>query len=268
MSYTHRLQGSRFELKYLIDESTARGVRDFALGYLEPDPHADPARNCEYAVHSLYLDGPDLGLCKATMWGLKDRYKLRIRFYDESPATPAFLEIKRRQNDVIVKQRVPVRRSGVARVLRGFWPAQEDVMDVSPRGQSALAEFCRLRDNIGARGQCFVSYQREAYVTPGDDSLRVTFDRRVHGVWYAGDGTLAMRGRRVYPRIPGVILEIKFTDRFPVWMREMARHFSLDRQSMAKYVACLVSLRPEPLEGLGHRDAIEWRRPRIEEPVA
>ncbi len=267
MSYTHRLQGSRFELKYIVTESTACGVRDFALQYLEPDPHADPARNCEYDVHSLYLDGPDLRLCKSTLYGFKNRHKLRIRFYDESPETPAFLEIKRRQDDVILKQRVPVRRSGVTRVLQGFWPAHEDIMDVSPRGQSALAEFCRLRDNIRAQGKCFVSYRREAYVTPRDDTLRVTFDRRVHGVWYGGDGTLAMRDRRVYPPIRGVILEIKFTNRFPVWMREMARHFNLDRQSMAKYVACLAALEPRGLETLGHRDAVEWRNPRIEEPV-
>ena len=90
MPYAHRLQGSRFELKYLITESTARQVRDFALGYLQPDPHADPARNCEYAVHSLYCDSRSLRLCKGTLWGQKNRYKLRIRFYDESPESPAF----------------------------------------------------------------------------------------------------------------------------------------------------------------------------------
>jgi hypothetical protein len=267
MPYAHRLQGSRFELKYLITESTARQVRDFALGYLQPDPHADPARNCEYAVHSLYCDSPGLRLCKGTLWGLKNRYKLRIRFYDESPESPAFLEIKRRQDDVILKQRVPLRRPGVTRVLQGFWPRQEDVMDVSPAGQSALAQFCRLRDMIGARGQCFVSYMREAYVTPRDDSLRVTFDRRVHAVPYAEDGTLQMRGRQVYPDVPGVILEIKFTNRFPVWMREMARHFNLYRESMAKYVACVTALRPEALERLGHRDVQYYRRPRAEVPV-
>ncbi len=268
MAHVHRLQGSRFELKYLISEETARQVRDYALGYLEPDPHADPARNCQYEVHSLYLDGPTLRLCKGTLWGLKNRYKLRIRFYDESPESPAFLEIKRRQNDVILKQRAPIRRPGVAQVLRGYWPKREYLMDLSPQGLAALTEFCRLRDSIDARGQCFVSYTREAYVTPHDDSLRLTFDRRVHAVAYSGDGTLAMRGRRVYPDIPGVILEIKFTNRFPVWMREMARALNLERRSMAKYVACMTALRPAALEALGHLDVQLYRRARLEEPVA
>lgn len=259
MPYSHRVQGSRFELKYIIPESTARGVRDFALSYLEPDPHADPARNCEYPVHSLYLDGPNLTLCCATLWGLKNRYKLRIRFYDETRESPAFLEIKRRENDVILKQRVPVRRDAVQRILGGHWPLPKDVMDVSPRGMSALSEFCRLRDIIQADGKVFVSYMREAYVTPTDDSVRLTFDRRIHGVRYGGRGSLEMKGQRVYPDIDGVVLEIKFTNRFPVWMRELSRSFDLYRQNMAKYVACTVAVRPPQLELLGHRDVAMFR---------
>ncbi len=259
MPYSHRLQGSRFELKFIIPESTARGVRDFVLSYLEPDPHADPARNCEYPVHSLYLDGPDLTLCRATLWGLKNRYKLRIRFYDETPQSPSFLEIKRRENDVILKQRVPVRRAGVAMILGGHWPRPEDVMDTSPTGMAALSEFTRLRDMIQADGKVFVSYMREAYVSPADDSVRVTFDRRVHAVRYGGRGSLEAKGEKIYPGIDGVVLEIKFTNRFPVWMRDLARSFDLYRQNMAKYVACMIVLHLPQLELLGHRDVAEWR---------
>ncbi|MBE3123951.1 MAG: polyphosphate polymerase domain-containing protein [Planctomycetes bacterium] len=248
MSFTHRLQGSRFELKYLISEATARGVRDFALSYLVPDPHADPARNCEYPVHSLYLDSRRLELCRATLRGLKDRYKLRVRFYDDLPESPCFAEVKRRQNDVILKQRAPLRRSAIPRLLAGHWPLPEDIMDVSPRGMGALSQFCRLQAMIQAEGQVFVSYVREAYVTPSDDSVRLTFDRRIHCVRYDGGGTLAMKAEKIYPRIEGVVLEIKFTNRFPVWMRLMARHFDLDRRSMAKYVACMCAQRLPQLE--------------------
>jgi len=268
MPYSHRLQGSRFELKFIVSESTARGVRDFVLSYLEPDPHADPARNCEYPVHSLYLDGPNLTLCRSTLWGLKNRYKLRIRFYDETPESPSFLEIKRRENDVILKQRVPVRREGAAMVLGGHWPRPQDVMDIGPRGMSALAEFTRLRDMIRAEGKVFVSYMREAYVTPDDDSVRVTFDRRIHAVAYGGRGSLDIAGERVYPEIDGVVLEIKFTDRFPFWMRDLAACFDLYRQSLAKYVACMIALRPPQLELLGHRDVVEWRNAGYQEVEA
>ena len=127
-------------------------------------------------------------------------------------------------------------------------------MDISPRGMSALSEFTRLRDSIQAEGKVFVSYMREAYVTPDDDSARVTFDRRVH----AGRGSLHVVGKKIYPGIDGVVLEIKFTNRFPFWMRDLARSFDLYRQNMAKYVACLIALRLPQLDLLGHRDVVEW----------
>ncbi len=62
MAYGHKLQGSRFEYKYVINEALARPVRDFARGHLIPDEYADPKRNYEYDVHSLYLDSPSMSL--------------------------------------------------------------------------------------------------------------------------------------------------------------------------------------------------------------
>jgi hypothetical protein len=248
MAFAHGFQGSRFELKYLLSEACARAVRDFSLSYLEPDPHADPAKNCEYPVHSLYLDNSSLALCRATMHGEKNRFKLRIRFYDDSPESPAFLEIKRRQNDVILKQRAPVRRASIGRILNGHWPAPADVMDSSPRGLAAVSQFCRLRTMIQAEGQVFVSYVREAYVTPNTDSARLTFDRRLQGVRYERGGSLVRTGLVVHPDVAGVILELKFTDRFPIWMRQMVREFNLVRRSMPKYVTCVLALKMPQLQ--------------------
>jgi hypothetical protein len=242
MPLSSALQSSRFELKYLISEATARAIRDFCLSYLEPDEHDDPTEGFEYAVHSLYLDGPGLVLCRQTLQGHKNRFKLRIRFYDESPESPAFLEVKRRQNDVILKQRCAVRRSAVPRILAGHWPAPQDVLDNSPRGHAALTQFCDLAGSIQAEGQVFVSYKREAYVTTQNNSVRLTFDRRLFGTRYAGLGALHVNGDRVYPDLPGVILELKFTDRFPVWMGHLSRVFNLERRSVAKYCYCALAV--------------------------
>jgi len=250
MLITRRLQGSRYELKYIIDEAAARNVRDFALGYLEPDQHVDITKGTDYAVHSLYLDSPGLDLCRATLHGLKNRYKLRIRYYDDSPDTPAFLEIKRRENDVILKQRVPIRKSAVQRVLHGHWPDRSDILDQSAKGMGALTQFCRLRTMCNADGKTIVSYMREAYVTPTNDTIRVTFDRRLSGSTFKDGDILTRNGPMVYPEVGGVILEIKFTCRFPVWMRQLVRSMNLTRCSMAKYVKCMLMLRIPQLQEL------------------
>lgn len=237
-----QLQGSRFELKYVISEATARGICNFARGYLVADEHADPLRNNTYPVHSLYLDNAALSLCYATIRGHKNRFKLRIRFYENRPDSPVFFEIKRRVTDAILKERAPVRREAILPLLAGHWPRREDLAEYSDRAMSALQRFCHLRTLVGAQGRAFVSYTREAYVSPGSDHVRVTFDRNLMGAHYQGAFDLPHLRERCHPQVGGVILELKYTERFPSWMRDMVRMFDLERRSMAKYVVCVRTL--------------------------
>jgi len=243
MSFRHTLQGSRYEMKYLIDEPCARAVAEFAMAYLEPDEYAATRPNYEYPVHSLYLDSPDLALCRASLHGERNRFKLRIRVYDDDPASPAFFEIKRRLDSVILKRRAAVQRSSVQRLLAGQWPHLTDLQQTN-HGMyyGALQHFCGLQSTVRAEGMIFVSYVREAYVTPNENTVRVTFDRRIRTRRYNNDFSVADSPDWVDPRVNGVVLEIKFTDRFPIWVRDMVRMFNLDRRSMAKYVTCVRAL--------------------------
>jgi hypothetical protein len=239
MVYQHRFQAGRFELKYIIDECRAVEVRDFARSYLVPDEHADPRAGNSYPVHSLYLDSPGLSLFHATTDGLKNRFKLRIRFYDDHPAHPVFLEIKRRLSDVICKERAGVRRDAVDMLLRGIRPGASLLASPFDREKNAasLHAFCHTCRQIDARAAAYISYRREAYVSPNSDQIRVTFDRQITASRYA-----PRLGMKV-PQAPspvdmgGIVLEMKFTDRFPNWMRQMVHALNLWRCSSAKYVA-------------------------------
>ena len=258
MPYAHRLQSSRFELKYVIHPSLVRPVREFTLSYLEPDEHADPKDNWEYPVHSLYLDSPTLALARATIQGHKNRFKLRIRFYDHKPESPVFFEIKRRVADVILKQRANVKRSALPGLLAGEMPRWEHLTkaDADDSEFGALQQFCSLRDMLRADGQAYVSYKREAYVTPNDNSVRLTFDRNISGTPYRGTFDLDNTRGAVHPKVNGTVLELKFTDRFPNWMRQLVEVFDLERRSMAKYVACVLKLGNTPAHLLAHTQEI------------
>src|SRR5262245_48745643 len=113
------MQTNRFELKYVIDERTAGEVRRYVRQFLEPDEHTDPRGGVGYPVHSLYLDSYDLALARQTLTGKKNRFKLRIRFYDDDDESPVFFEIKKRVNDVIMKERAIVYRASVPKFLAG-----------------------------------------------------------------------------------------------------------------------------------------------------
>jgi hypothetical protein len=254
MQLPDALQGSRFEFKYVIEESRARAARDFALSYLEPDKHALNKPNHEYGICSLYLDSAEMALCRATVHGERNRFKLRIRFYEDSAEAPAYVEIKRRLDNVIRKQRTAVRREAIGRLLAGEMPAPSDLYEPRTGNFGPLEQFGGLASTIRAEGRLFVSYLRQAYVTPDDSSVRVTFDRQLTGSRYRGEPTLSEGQECVRPVVGGVILEIKFTNWFPTWLREMVRAFGLERRSMAKYVTCARELaRLGVLIGWTHR---------------
>src|SRR4051794_30791922 len=102
MSQDHRLMASRFELKYLVYEETALRIRDFVRQYLELDEFGIGKADSSYPVHSLYLDSKSLEIYWRTVNGDKNRYKLRLRYYNDDPDTPVFFEIKRRMNNIIL----------------------------------------------------------------------------------------------------------------------------------------------------------------------
>jgi hypothetical protein len=245
MSFQHQLQRNRFELKYLVDEQGARALRDYGRSYLVPDEHADPDAGYAYPIHSLYLDGPGYALYYGTVHGHKNRFKLRIRYYDGNPDQPVFFEIKRRVNDVILKKRAAVKRTSMMRLLAGHWPEGADLHKPDDsRAFEALRHFLDLRNRVQADGRVIVSYRREAWVTPYDDSVRMTFDRDLVSTRYEGSLVCGDFEHAIRPELAGVILELKFTDRFPTWMRDMVRVFNLQRCSVPKYVHCLQALRP------------------------
>lgn len=230
-----RLQLQRFELKYLIPPYLVESIRSFVRGYLELDDYCEKWPGQAYPIHSVYLDSEDLALYWSTINGDKNRFKLRVRYYDDDPKGPAFLEIKRRSNEAILKQRGAVRRDAVARLLAGEVLGPGDLLNPVPRQIIAVQNFQDLVFRIGARPQTHVAYLREAWLSAGDNSVRVTFD---HAVQTEAVPAVLFNTRMEFPKavFPGkVILEIKFTGRFPGWLAEMVRAFGLERRSAAKY---------------------------------
>jgi hypothetical protein len=231
-----RLQLQRFELKYLITEQTARAVRDFVSTYLEIDEYGAAQPNLSYPVHSLYLDSDDLKLYQSTINGDKNRFKLRLRFYENAPRAPVYLEIKRRMNNCILKQRGGLRREAVNGILAGHLPQIEHLASPDPSQLVALQRFCQLINQLHARPKAHVAYFREAWISSHDNSVRVTMDRDIR---CEPDFSTELSPET---RMPGlvfgkeVVLELKFTDRFPDWFRELVRVFGLMQCGAAKYV--------------------------------
>jgi hypothetical protein len=243
MAQDHTLMASRYELKYLIPQKLAVRVRAFVRQYLELDEFGGGPPNYDYPVHSLYLDTDDWKIYWRTLNGDKNRFKLRIRYYNDHDRTPVFWEIKRRMKDIILKQRCGIWRSAAGHVLNGQLPAPlEMVAPHDPAEWKAIQEFLRLQYDLDAVGKMHVAYRREAYVNNHNNEVRVTFDRHVRAATRF-DQTLTTKMEKPFVctgtgENPDdvVILELKYSGRFPHWYRELVQTFNLTQTGAAKYV--------------------------------
>ncbi|MFP6626138.1 MAG: polyphosphate polymerase domain-containing protein [Deltaproteobacteria bacterium] len=229
---------SRYECKYYVPEWMLAPMRDHIGPFVRPDKHAASRPGYRYPVCSLYLDSPGLELYAMAAKGLRSRFKLRVRHYEGGDGEPVFCEIKRRQDDVILKRRVATTAEEARNFLKKTLNHEIHGQDAWP---TQAAEFMNLTNLTLARPMLYVRYQREAYESATGDPVRITFDSQLEES-IAGHDPLSGQQDWNPLSVEGVILEIKFTDRFPLWVRGMIDRFQLQRRSVPKYLMSVESV--------------------------
>jgi len=99
-------------------------------------------------------------------------------------------------------------------------------------------------NSVHAKPKVHIFYMREAYVS-SDDQVRVTMDRNVFGEENLSPSIKVDMKNPVLTFEKTVILELKFTNRFPNWFRDLVRMANVMQCGAAKYV--------ESIQGLGSR---------------
>jgi hypothetical protein len=99
--------------------------------------------------------------------------------------------------------------------------------------------------SIRAIPKAHIFYMREAWISPYDNSVRVTMDR---AVLVEADPSGRLATAMSHPTLlfkNWVILELKFTNRFPDWFRELVRGFDTMQCGAAKYAEGILTLGEE-----------------------
>ncbi|MEO7095829.1 MAG: polyphosphate polymerase domain-containing protein [Polyangiales bacterium] len=245
----------RREYKYIIDEPIAAVLRRRIAGICESDTNAS-AGGGRYVCDTLYLDTFDRRCYRATVDNAPTRYKLRVRRY--SGDGPAFLEVKRRVDDTIIKTRA---------VLGADWAQRiddDDLLDTIPsKSRPALENFLSYYRASYAGPMLpsvLVRYEREPYSSTVDPYVRITLDRKLEyqpktelsfapeqRYWMPIDDPVAIRA---FPSRSAIVLELKFNDPAPSWLRSVVSSLELPRLAFCKYTRAIDSmlLRPERRE--------------------
>jgi hypothetical protein len=222
---------NRYELKYFISESQAAAIKQLIKPHIQLDRYCQIQPEGAYTLASVYLDSHDLRLCRESIEGHKNRFKLRIRRYSDDPSSPSYFEIKRRMDRVIIKSRAKVEHHNIEELL-----SRPCLLDKNTNGDGEmLRQFNLYTSGIGARPVVQIRYRREAYEAVLDSRIRITLDRELaFKVSDKAELTLNGSGWHYY-LTGGVILEIKFTEFYPPWLSHIVNCLELRQQSISKY---------------------------------
>lgn len=237
---------SRFEFKYHILEQQVPQIIEDLKPFCVYD---EVLRNGErqYTITSLYLDSPNLDI----YWEKKllqfARLKVRIRTYGISNDGNLFLEIKRRFGDVIVKSRCRVKRDSWHKCITDPLNVVEEEIAEQKNKKGIIKDFCYQIATRNLTPLIFIRYEREPFIGRQDKRIRVTFDRNLRfakatGIDFPSQDSSYYPADFAYSfghRESRVILEMKFTGGFPLWMQEIVERHDLLRDAFSKFARCV-----------------------------
>ncbi|MBN2279844.1 MAG: polyphosphate polymerase domain-containing protein [Candidatus Marinimicrobia bacterium] len=249
----------RKEYKYLIPNDHLEILREKIRPFVEFDKYARLMPDHEYKVRSIYYDTGKMDYYAEKNSGVKIRKKFRIRGYgDTAENSTLFLEIKRKDNEIVWKNRAPVKYQ----YLQDFLitgNAEKYILNDS-KFPHAVKDANRFLFHLYRQYLIpivLIVYDREAFISKFSSDLRITFDKNIRSrVCNDVDG-LFSHHKQSYCLKNHFVLEIKFNFGFPLWLHEIIREFRLVRQAVSKYSMC-VDCHREELEMMFRHPSIEF----------
>ncbi|HLC89718.1 MAG TPA: polyphosphate polymerase domain-containing protein [Patescibacteria group bacterium] len=236
------LHFQRFEFKYYLPKNTANKLIPALLSHMSWDPYIKNSSYDFYQVNSLYFDSPNYGCFWDKESGLADRKKLRLRFYNQlsDSESPIFLEVKRKKDALVIKDRIPLELKDAA---NGVLDSKLSSLAKQNESNDFLKELIWFKKSNSLRPKLFVTYKRQALIGKLDKKFRVTFDYDVKTQLISSLVHPLNKLKEVYPE--GVVLELKYNNILPFWFQEIIQKYQLQRLAYSKYCNSLRRVLPQ-----------------------
>lgn len=239
-----KLHFQRFEFKYFLSFEQFREIRKQLSRYVALDGFAKQSASGFYEVFSLYYDSPKFYYYHEKIDGARNRKKIRLRTYrvDGTLAGPLFLEIKRKFDAVILKDRIVLNRAAYDNLMRtNSFSAVGFLQDQN--AEKVVQEYDVERFRRSLAPKVLVRYRREPYLGRFNKNFRVTFDYNITAC-ESEDIFAQTHDRSVLA--DGVVMEIKFNGRLPRYIREIIESYNLERVAYSKYCKAAEACYPFP----------------------
>ncbi|MEM3373308.1 MAG: polyphosphate polymerase domain-containing protein [Candidatus Anstonellales archaeon] len=226
----------RVEFKYLVPLKLKEELKENILPYLQYDYYSEIRPLKQYTVRSIYFDTPKLTAYYEKLSGLKIRNKFRIRGYNElTEDSKVFIEIKRKNENYVSKDRVPIFYSDLNDFLNHFDLSKIGNHTIEyERRIEAAKNFFFYYTNNKLKPIINVIYEREAFECKYGSGLRVTFDMNLRSfLTHTVDTLFNDESELIFPE--HFILEIKYFQTLPVWVPRIINKYNLKKEAISKY---------------------------------
>ncbi len=218
----------RHEYKFYINTFVYHELRERFRHVLNKDSNMKNEEG--YIISSIYFDDIYGSAMEEKINGSAFREKYRIRLYDYED-TLIKLECKIKFNEYISKQWARISREEYERILNG------DYEFLISRPEEICRKLYVLYKTKLIKPVTVVEYQREAYVHPLGN-VRITFDKNLS----ASVGNLDIFSSDYETlRVPMddmMILEVKYDDYIPDYIRKLIQIGCTSKCAISKYVLC------------------------------
>ena len=232
----------RYEYKYYVPVFHLATLRSMLHPFVQSDRHAALQPDNHYTVRSIYFDTPDLDMYHTKREHLAHRMKVRLRGYNEGSETaPVFFEIKRKYEGPILKNRAITPFESVKSIFQGT--PVESYLPETNKADNVRRFFYQVYTRR-LRPVVTCIYEREAYISnvvDPDNDLRISLDKNLRSVPFPTVSELFTERDLRYPLNDLFILEIKFNNYCPAWLKPIVSMLQLQKAPASKYVLSIDS---------------------------
>jgi hypothetical protein len=229
----------RYEYKYFVPNHKLEMLRKMVQPFVDLDKYAVGREHNHYTVRSIYFDSPRLECYDTKVEGLGYRKKVRLRGYnDGGENSTVFMEIKRKFELPLRKNRAPMTYAAAKAILAHQMPIEEGVQNSEkiPDAQDNVRRFLYQINAFNMRPVVLTIYEREPYLSKTDPTIRITFDKNLRCSPYPLLEDLHLEKRVRTCLQNQFILEVKYNEYYPAWMKPIIGTLGLKWTSASKYV--------------------------------
>ncbi len=220
------MQFKRYELKYYLNEVQSQRTMHQLMTLMDLDTNCKDQQS--YRVRSLYFDSHDDECLYEKQSGNLLRKKIRLRTYGDDGNESVKFEIKRKYGQIVKKDSVTISKEQAKEVCLGNYAV------LLQKNNAVLNEIYTTFVTKLYKPKVIVEYNRLACVLPVSN-IRVTFDQNLRSNINHLDLFSATKDLMPVILEGKQILEIKYDEFFPGYLKKVLSSINSERMAISKY---------------------------------